>query len=367
MRVLFATADSNGPQGWWRCHVPAAMLRSRGHEAFSAPALTVDDKGRLRAVGTRQQLRPAQVVVLQGWFHGQAPDLIRQARKAGQVVFCDLDDDVWHIPSSNPAYEAAQQWRPHLEAILEQCDGVLCSTPAITETAGAFNDNVWVCRNGVPSTMINRGGYRWRDVDVTDGRTRIGLVGRTSFRGDDFTLVADALHACNNMSDIVIVHYGAVDDDPSLQDTIGHIPCDILTREWCHVEQFVLELADVDLVLLPQVLSPFAEARSNATGLLCAAAGVQFLATATSEYRRLSADHIGVTVDNTEQWRTLVPILVDAHQGRSSEQPAVDALAEHDAEHTIRGWCEAMQHHLTVNHERRDTAKFIPRGVRGRG
>lgn len=374
MRIALVTADNHGPQGWWRAHVPAAILRAAGHEAYSCSGLAADDRHKLRPMGLRQTVRPPQAVVLQGWFHPDAPGMIARARRAGQVVLADLDDDVWNLPPSHPAYALAAEWRPQLEAVLGACDAVLASTPTLAAEATAHGARaVAVARNGVPSTLAGA-DHELDLLGLVDGaqadarRGRVAWLGRTTYRGDDLAMIGPALRLLARDGFLTtFVHYGAVPGDPAAAAVPDLDDCATETHGWQHPETLVGDLRSCDVVLIPQ--QDNGPARSNAAGLLCAAAGVPFIATPTPEYELLALDGCGLGAVSTHEWVNLAGrLLSDPFVRIEQAADQLRGLARGWlAEQTVSGWADTIATHHQCARREAEARAFTPRGVRGGG
>jgi glycosyltransferase involved in cell wall biosynthesis len=85
------------------------------------------------------------------------PEIIMYIRKIKQkeiILGSNVDDDVWHLPTDNPAKSVyTPQVLARYEQVLKEVDFLTTSTPYLKKLALKFNQNVFVERNLVESHL----------------------------------------------------------------------------------------------------------------------------------------------------------------------------------------------------------------------
>lgn len=322
-----------------RAIVPAKGLRSYRWDADVCSVVFENADGKLYGWDGEKQLpRPSVVIVRHtrgpNGEHWLSDDMYRKARKNGQRVYFDCDDDLWHLPPWNPA----TQWiTPEVQSIVERnmnaCDGVFVSTPALADVVAERVDvPVYVTPNGVDVAM-----YRPRMDEGTP--LRLAWFGGTNWRRPDLELVVEPLQRVlkGRYGQVEFWHIGWQEGKESIRDILGpDFPVQIVEYPWVPIHLFPWVASMVDCAIIPQPEHEFSEARSNVTGLRLCAAGVPFAATTTAEYEKLWHLGGGYTVHNQE-WEGALDMLVDPvyQEARRSLRNGGLAVARHHAPEKI--------------------------------
>lgn len=239
---------------------------------------------------------------------GDMPDAIARARRAGQVVLVDLDDDVWNIPEWSPAARQMNRYNPTrrtvepdvLNANIAAADGVLCSTQRIVDVVkeqvpGA---RAWLVPNGIDPAV-----YRWPRRPEEHSPLRVGWMGSLSHHRPHLETMVEALD--------VLADYGAVFTfmgwTPSYakeaEELLRSLPCKAGTLPWVDHHQLPEMLAQVDIGIIPRVDTPFNDGQSTTSGLQYAGAGVPFIAYPSQPYRELHDQGVGFLASTVDDWR----------------------------------------------------------------
>lgn len=337
MRVLFVTETAGGAQEFYRCRLPAYELLRRGHHAAVGPGLFQRVDGLLSGVDEHGPTvaKPTHVV-LRMVADPRAAEMVRDARKAGQWVAFDIDDDVWNLPPWNPAASTITNVDV-IEEVMAECDAVLASTAGMAESVAAHTSTpVTVCRAGVDLAA-------YRPHPGLHEPLRVGWMGLTGYRGSDLhyvvDMLADVLADIHTRSPVEFWHFGARVGDPPVADILpAGWPVPVVTVPWCSIVELPRVLGgQVDVAVVPQKPCRFAESRAYTTGLAWLAAGVPIAASMTGEYRRLSRAR-GVYELDPARPAGLVHLLADAYAGW---RHPVD-LEQFSIRSTIGGWLDAM-------------------------
>ncbi|MGH7484335.1 MAG: hypothetical protein ACREMY_01870, partial [bacterium] len=297
--VLFLVeGDPSHPIAFYRGHLPARALRMRRWQAFASPEGVVWKDGRIGY----PNVDPTDIVVLRRPVHddGSTFDLtesIQAAREAGQTIYSDLDDDYWHLPSTNPASklvnaESLALWDANIAA----SDGLLCSTPGLAQSMGSHLDvPIHVCPNGIdPALYVPKEGE--------NEPLRVGWLGPWNWRRDDLASAADWLvPMLNDRADrVVFVHIGATpEDDGRVEDILQGHKFRVERVPWVPFICLDQSIKKVDVMLIPQRLGgeyeAFANARSPTSAIASIASGVPVWATPIDSYRRFFGDALPET------------------------------------------------------------------------
>lgn len=213
--------------------------------------------------------------------------IIETARVHGQKFFFDLDDDIWNIPSNNPASNRLGPLVANYSAWardVNSSDGLIVSTRSIAESAKSSEDiqvPIHVIGNSINVQDYNNGHEDHQPL-------RVGWIGDILFRGEDFNQIIPVLYKVFQglRGDVEFWHIGAKYDIgyPSIRDSLRDFPIDIVERPWMPADQFPKAIEQIDISLIPSVDSRFNNGRSNSLGLACIAGGIPFIASSTTEY-----------------------------------------------------------------------------------
>lgn len=359
--VVFGGENQGAAQRYFRAEIPSRSLSLFGWKA-SVANLVLAPKGlaeisidpRLRAIDvppvgeswpeigeppdiiTLRLMDDVDVTDLENWRRSviDMPGSITRARKAGQVVLYDLDDDIWNIPDWSPAKNAKHaitaKSRAYdlevIEANIASCDGVLVSTPQVERSLKEHvpSANVWVMRSGIDPTD-------WGAVKEPRERLRIGWMCPSMAYEVHIEHIIPALALLNDV-DAEFCHLGWIPEKDEecrkMWEKLG--VSRVHAVPWQPFGDIYPELAQCDLALIPRAYSPFAEGHSHSSGLEWASSGVPFVATWTEEYARLSSLGAGVVCTNTDSWEfVLKELLYNVDRRRSLAVDGLAAVKEH--------------------------------------
>lgn len=124
------------------------------------------------------------VMFIQRATHEFFPKWIEFMRSQGKKVVYDIDDDLWHIPSSNLAgrHYPPKELRK-VDAVIKACDAITCSTIPLKH---------WLEKHtGKPTFVIpNHVWHKELEVKPKNEKIKIGWAGSYTHNGDfDYHLV----------------------------------------------------------------------------------------------------------------------------------------------------------------------------------
>ncbi len=235
---------------------------------------------------------------------GLAP-AIRRARSAGQVVVCDLDDDIWNLPDWSPAkripHKVSSVSRAYdltvLEANIRACDAVTVTTPQIERTVRERCGDVpiYIVRNGIDPKDFLPSGKKHK-------RLRVGWLGAANFATKHLQSMVEALDVLNDY-DAEFVHIGwSTGTAADCEKLYDQIPCDVVSLPWVDHDKLSSWISSCDVGIVPRFLCDFIEGQSHSSGLQWASCGVPFVATYTEEYARLADLGAGELASDVEGW-----------------------------------------------------------------
>ena len=343
MKIGWATVDwsqivgpdglpSPGGSGHYRMVLPARALRLRGHYSVVGTLVANQDSGEL---GVRHwdgnHHWGFDVVVLQRWMIAGTDQTVRRARANGQVVLNDVDDWFEGLDPGNRAFattsaaSSPNENRQHYRAVLAAGSGIVCSTPFLARRYAHLN-RTFLIRNG-----IDLGA--WRPSEPRDGPPTLGWVGALPWRArGDVEVLSGVLGPFCRKHGLRVVHgghvQGAIREDGSLVPTFreaARLPEDveIELRQMVPIHEVPDLWKGIDVGLVPLAAKPVNEAKSCLKGLEAAAAGLPFVASASSEYQWLRDEHgIGRTARRPFEWTRHLEALLDpevrAAEGRAN-------------------------------------------------
>jgi hypothetical protein len=337
-------AMTYGGTFYHRGALPAFELMNHGYESIVSWRFQSAPDGHLRVMDVHGEWHDPDIFWSQRWMHQDAPDQMRRARAAGQIVIADLDDDFWSLGKSNIAYHTtdpknnAEFNREHYKAMLKECDAVTVSTEALRRRVESFGVPAFVVRNAIDIT-------RWAQNDPTsDGM--IGWIGGIQWRAHDIEILGQFLPTFLKDYKLPIYHGGdsRVPGVPkfhekagiSLADTnVGYSPL-------CDISNYPTLWAPINISLIPLEKVAFNRAKSWLKQLESCAAGVPYIVSAGFEEQDLliaegTAGRVARN-DKPMEWRAHLEDLLDA-QVRKAEGAINRQVAEgHDIRVRWKEW-----------------------------
>lgn len=341
MRVLVYAADTHrcGHRLIW----PARALAAEGHEI---EVLTRDDPPPSEQPHRWQGWDELDVVVFQRPLQRRWLGSIERFQACGVTVVVDIDDDFQALPRRNAVWPGVQpasspdcNWHI-LAAACRRADWVTVTTEALARRYGGHG-RVSIVANHVPASYLDvrRGGR----AGVWVGWT--GAV--VSHPGDlDVTRGAVARAAVAAGAELHVVGPGDGVARALAAESVtatGFVP----------LAGYPIEMAQLDVGIVPLEASAFNEAKSYLKGLEFAALGVPFVASPTGPYRDL-ARHAGVLARKPRDWEREVRRLIESAELRAE---MAGRGREWAAGQTIEGnahrWWEAWEAARDVAAKRR--------------
>jgi hypothetical protein len=373
VRILFvaaaldppATPEGTGPGRrrpasapvHYRLELPCDALRLHGgHDTTLVGRVRIDPEGG-RLVGEAPDGRvvdDAELVVLQGFVPA---DSILRARRAGQVVVCDVTDTP-EVPESSLYFPLVESMRAAALAMYHAADAVTVSSAYLQRylaTATACPP-VHLLRNAVKVDEWGEGG------PVADKPT-IGWCGTLLERADDCSVLRPWLGAFVERHDLRVVHVGDgamgvpgwVRTPPSFADAAGVDPERVERRP---VRTYADYLATrpwrgIDVQLVPLMDHHYSRGKSCLKGLEATAQGIAFVASPHEEYRWLGCGRLAGTnlaEQPAARWIAALEQSLDSGERISMVGRARDRVASQDI--GVR-WVDWERTYADILHRRR--------------
>lgn len=288
--VLFLVEGGpHNPCPYYRGFLPARSLQLKAWQAFVGNGQEyVQDDGRFASPSLD---RPTDIVVVRrpvgpdGISGVDYSDHVAGARQAGQRIFVDLDDDLWHTPETNPAHkihtpEALQAFLNTINA----SDGLIVSTPGLAASMRQIvTVPVHVCPNGIDPSLYSL--YQGEHQPL-----RIGWLGPWKWRCDDLASVADWLVPfLNDRPNVEFWHMGVMpDDEGKAEDVLVGLKRPIYRIPWHPFPALEQSLVQTDVLMIPQrtggIYDYFANSRSPTSAMAAIASGLVVWATPIKSY-----------------------------------------------------------------------------------
>jgi hypothetical protein len=307
--VIFLAEDPNkgsDAQVLYRAMLPAWGLAGRGLRSGVYFDVVPGPDARLCGLDKARDLvtEAPDVFVLRRPERDVSTEVL-DARMAGQQVWIDLDDDVWHLRRFIGQHDFTDTDRAVLEKNLAAASGALCSTPALAEVVRSrvLGITTQVCPPSILTPKLPR------PTRTPGGRTRLGWMGSTRWRGVDLRWYgAELLAAVEPRRErLEFWHVGHHPEHAPVTDYLpGGLGLPLRRVPWMPIAELPAALrATLDVMVLPQEPGPFNEARSITSGLAAAAAGVPFTYTETGPFIEAfgPSPELGELLDSRKLWR----------------------------------------------------------------
>jgi glycosyltransferase involved in cell wall biosynthesis len=348
-RIFVYNAD-NGGCGHYRVIWPAEALIAQGADVqiinleseschqVQATYWTGDD-------GTRTLLKvdpiDCDIAVLQRPLTDTLAAAVPMLQAHGIKVVIEIDDDFesisprnvsWHNvrpPAANDPFEVRikreRRNLVNLRRACEQADLVVVSTPALADVYGRHG-RVAVVPNCVPEV------YLWTFGEHHDG-VRIGWSGSIDTHPDDLQVTRGAVQRAMRSTG---AEFRVVGTGKGVKAALN-LTSPPSAAGWQPIDRYPVEMAGIDVGIVPLQMSRFNEAKSWLKGLEFAALGVPFVASPTGPYLDLLVRGAGLVAATPKDWEHMLKRLV-RNDGERLE--LAEAGREAAQSMTIEGNCD---------------------------
>lgn len=232
------------------------------------------------------------VIVMQRYMHMQVLPDMKRAQAAGQIILNDVDDWYWGLSDKNQAKSASD---PELNKnenvlwyknILEQCDGIITSTPFLHQKIKEWNPNTMLHGN-----YVDRSKYNTRRIhEKRSDKMVVGWMGSTAHRSGDLEILQPYSASISKFATWHHTGHMQAPNIPLFHKEIKVSAGCVTTHPF--LAPYELEkgfLFDVGIVPLTNIA--FNHAKSYIKGLEYACGGVPFVASWSPQYEELVEVH----------------------------------------------------------------------------
>lgn len=322
--ILFLTADFMGC-GAYRCYTPARGLADTGryHPSFLLHDDCYDEQGTINA----SQLEGIDALVIQRAAREPFNAWMDLAQQRGIPVIYETDDDVFHVPRHNPAYNpwGHKSTVKLSKRLLQRADYVICSTPplkqALVDSAGIPASKVTVALNHLHPNIWGDDALGTQQWD-NGSHIIIGWQGSGTHNAD-FTAAIPALQrVLNTFPQVTLRLFGYVPDSirgripPKRFEWLKGVPFEQYPRN--------LKFANFDIGIAPLIDNRFNRAKSNIKFLEYSALGLPTVASNLTPYAStIKHGETGFIATTPDDWfKALTALITDPALRRRIGQTA---------------------------------------------
>ncbi len=321
----------------YRLELPCDALRLRGgHDATLAHRLR-SDPGSGRLVGETSDGRvvdDAELVVLQAYVPAEQ---VTMARRAGQVVVCDVTDTP-EVPEGSMYFALAESMRAAAVAMYHAADALTVSSAYLERYLGASPScpPIHLLRNPVALA-------EWGAVEPVREPRRLGWCGTLLERADDCSVLRPWLGSFLERHDLRFVHVGDgalgvpgwIRTPPSFAEAAGIDPERVERRPVRAFGDYLTTRpwAGIDIQLVPLMDHHYSRGKSCLKGLEAAAQGIAFVASPHEEYRWLGCGQLAGTDlarQAPREWIAALETTLDPRERRHVVESARARVARED-------------------------------------
>lgn len=292
--MFFTGGDKSGCYHY-RSKLPGIMLEKQYYGGFP----TKDER-----------TYSSQVVFIQRAADERFLDIIPAMKKNGQKIVYDLDDNLFEIPSYNPAF------RPYnrksldtIKKIIKLCDAVVLSTDPLKEYFVRYNlhNNIFV----IPNFFTNMRPYR---KHISNEEIVIGYSGTITHSGDfDSRLVTAIRNVLNNYNNVYFkcLGYNPVKDKNSK----------ILFQEFVNTDSYLdtLDNMNINIGIAPLVDNDFNRSKSNIKYMEYSNCSIPCIASNVYPYVNSIANmKNGIIINDNRDWEKYIRLLIENEELRNS-------------------------------------------------
>jgi hypothetical protein len=289
-----------------------------------------------------------EVCVVQRCCTPQQFQFISTAAQLGMKVIYDLDDNIWDIPTYNPAHEPLAKFRDGFGQCIKAVDVVTVSTAALRN---AVQKNIGRMVNGQGRTIPvvvaeNRILERVFAIPARLDKLVIGWAGSSSHIGDLVLISRGLAQIAKEHSDIIVEYRGCV---LPVGDPLWGVP-NFRHRQWTPVTEFGgrMPLWGWGIALAPVIDNAFNASKSCIKMIEAGYCGIPCLASSVRPYQEFCAHDkdlawllCGSAIAFERKIRALVSDPIHrAYLGRKMKE-VVTAYYTYGSRH--EGWVEAVR------------------------
>ncbi len=251
-------------------------------------------------------LKDRNLVVVQRLSSRQNYEAMRLFRRMNMKIVYDLDDDLWSVPTFNPAFKLMKEWLPGFEICAKLADMITVSTEhlkvMVRKALGKQCPPVEVVENAVDFDWFKSVSDRYRKN--RDGKVVMGWAGTDTHSGDVdrvFSLVPQLLREHQELEFEVVGQ-----KMPAELNAFGKR---VRQRYFVPIAEFAASWASWqwDISLAPVAENSFNLSKSNIKMLEAASLKIPCVASRYGEYQKFASNSkllkASVMADGPNEWK----------------------------------------------------------------
>lgn len=300
MKALLLHSE-NSAVGQYRIWRPAKWLERQGWEIVRLPddipkSIAIDHTDHKKGGYCFECLMDGvDLIVMQ---RSDRVDLLPLVLAMADIQKCpivyDIDDNIYDISPSSPAYEHFYPGSPLIqvaEEFMRYAHALTVSTPALKEAYSHLNDNIYVLPNAQDLE-------EWPEPNQEHEGLVIGWAGGVTHYDDLKMIWRPLKKILRNNPEVKFKVWGLradfLEDHPQVE----------YVEETVHCTEFPQTLAKIgfDVGIVPVVNRPFNLGKSNIKWQEYSMAGIPTIASKTGEYKVIEHGVTGILADSEESW-----------------------------------------------------------------
>jgi len=330
MRAVINHYDNSGVS-YWRLWIQAKYLERRGWDVYrfddNKPFITVEDWEKI--------LPGTDIFINQGLDNPEFLALTMAMRDEYKMpIVVDIDDDMYDISPSSPAYQHYYPGSPVVELAEEyirDADLITTTTDTLAELYSGLNNNIKVLPNVVDPED-------WPDSKPTNGDPIIlGWVGSPTHYDDLKLLKRPIAQILRKNKNVKLRVMGCLPDFWA-----GH-PQIELRNDYAEIRDWPKTMAklNIDIGLAPLVTRPFNLGKSNLKWIEYSALQIPGVYSNMGEYKKTIVHNETGLVSNSDlEWEYNIQKLIDNESLRKSigKQAKQKVLKDFNIVSRIKDW-----------------------------
>lgn len=256
------------------------------------------------------ELKGCEVVVVQRQVTPENLKAMKMLKASGHKVVYDLDDNMWQLPTWNPAYKAFREMQEGFAVCAAEADLITVSTRGLLAACRShlarLDKEMLITPNAVDFDL-----FQPSTLEREDGRVVVGWGGSNTHSGD----IVDAWEV---LPGLVKAHENLWLDFVGMRgpkDLAGHARVNM--KPWVPVGEFANRLAgwSWDIAMAPLTDIKFNRSKSAIKALEAAALKIPCLMSDVQPYHEFAAlggdDLMWLLCDTRQQWREKLSALIE--------------------------------------------------------
>lgn len=328
LKILFVPTNVSGVQ-FYRCWQPAEALRALGHKVavlwYTSQYLTMapweqdfltEEHGDRIERDIEMGCHWADVVVWMGLHTAPTLEFFMQMKaRYGKPTLTEIDDYIFSIPTDNIASSVYSPGADLTKIILHQMkesDGLICSTPYLSDQYKEINRNRWVVENVIDLRL-------WRELTPRKPRQglTIGWMGGGT-HNQDHRMIKEAVYQVLAKNEDVKFVYVSGCECP---DFFKHIPRLKWHFDFATIDKYpkFIQKFKFDIGIAPLVDNNFNRGKSNLRWLEYSAMGIPTVASPLPHFAQsIAHDKNGLLCYTINDWISNLQRLISAPECRDT-------------------------------------------------